>query len=493
MDEDGTVQAVLSGCFATTHNSSGAIIAAQANRVLTFNHPIDSEEKIPLKFTSVTAAAPGLREWMNMSLTNRPSAKIEATAGDLHCRMTANAGQSLELMTESTEIWASAHFSSPTPHDPEFWLDKLTWLSHLISLCAGRMHIFTEFELDTAEDSASLWAPTVDPATEVESPMKWPLVLPFDPAASSAIIQRWYVARPKVRTLSNMFIEGWIRPTSIIEYRFISLLQGLESYHRQAFSSQDKYLTNDEYEAIRIQITAAIPKAIDPDLKTSLETRLKFGNEHSLRRRLKMLLRHHASATSTLMKAFGQKTDIWIEKVVGLRNELTHNSGSWKQFDSEYPYIHARCLEVELLCWYLLLYEALDNEEDALRAIRRTDEFRQIDHLRGRTGIDWSTPLEVPATSDDAASSERHGADHTHHSRPRESPLPSGLGKTLMHEFNLKPGPKIGELRRLLTEMCERGDVDSRRDTCYYVDVVRSLGLLETDSPPDKEDGSKLH
>jgi poly(A) polymerase len=61
----------------------------------------------------------------------------------------------------------------------------------------------------------------------------------------------------------------------------------------------------------------------------------------------------------------------------------------------------------------------------------------------------------------------------------KRKPLPPGLGNLLMHLLGLPPGQHIGELRGRLEALCEAGEIEGERPAEYYVEVVRSRGLLE--------------
>lgn len=71
----------------------------------------------------------------------------------------------------------------------------------------------------------------------------------------------------------------------------------------------------------------------------------------------------------------------------------------------------------------------------------------------------------------------------------RVPPLPAGLGNLLMTALALPPGRHIGELRDRLERMCEAGEIEARQEPAYYVEVVRSQGLLaglEVVAPPPR-------
>jgi poly(A) polymerase len=52
-------------------------------------------------------------------------------------------------------------------------------------------------------------------------------------------------------------------------------------------------------------------------------------------------------------------------------------------------------------------------------------------------------------------------------------PLPSGVGNTIMAAFGLPPSRKIGEIKRVLEEAVDAGDVPSHQPADVYVEFVR--------------------
>jgi poly(A) polymerase len=58
----------------------------------------------------------------------------------------------------------------------------------------------------------------------------------------------------------------------------------------------------------------------------------------------------------------------------------------------------------------------------------------------------------------------------------RVPPLPSGLGTAICARFGIPPSPRVGELKRLLEEACERGELEERREEAYYLDWLARSG-----------------
>ena len=59
----------------------------------------------------------------------------------------------------------------------------------------------------------------------------------------------------------------------------------------------------------------------------------------------------------------------------------------------------------------------------------------------------------------------------------RVPPLPPGLGNTIMEAFALPPSRRVGDLRKQCEDAVERGELEERRDTGYYVDYLRRCGV----------------
>jgi len=57
----------------------------------------------------------------------------------------------------------------------------------------------------------------------------------------------------------------------------------------------------------------------------------------------------------------------------------------------------------------------------------------------------------------------------------RQNPLPKGIGNRIMKHYDIKPGPEVGELRSLLLEAIEKGDLPERADEDVYIEFLDGL------------------
>ncbi len=81
---------------------------------------------------------------------------------------------------------------------------------------------------------------------------------------------------------------------------------------------------------------------------------------------------------------------------------------------------------------------------------KRVAALDRIDHLRGRI----------------------EAMERAQALRPN---LPTGLGKQIMEAFDLKPSPRIGELKKILEEAIMEGTLENNADAAFYIAYLRRV------------------
>jgi poly(A) polymerase len=56
-------------------------------------------------------------------------------------------------------------------------------------------------------------------------------------------------------------------------------------------------------------------------------------------------------------------------------------------------------------------------------------------------------------------------------------PLPPGVGNAIMEAFSIPPSRRVGELRKLCEDAIERGELQERQPSEYYVEYLRKQGI----------------
>ncbi|GAB4409672.1 MAG: hypothetical protein Kow00106_03210 [Anaerolineae bacterium] len=134
------------------------------------------------------------------------------------------------------------------------------------------------------------------------------------------VTNAWF--RPETRKLWDVvrdnFFGVFYGALDIPHYQFLALVQALESYHRTKFGG--KYMCETAYEPVREALVRAIPSGIAPDHRDSLKSRIKYGNEYSLQKRLTSLL----NSLDQQFQAILRIEKPYLRKIVDTRNYYIH-------------------------------------------------------------------------------------------------------------------------------------------------------------------------
>lgn len=184
-----------------------------------------------------------------------------------------------------------------------------------------------------------------------------------------AIVKLWFEKRDNLAAAVALFFGTLYAQALPGEFRFLALTQALETLHRRTRSGM--YLTADAFEDVRKEIVAAIPPSAPGDLKDALKRRLEYGNEYSLRRRLKELyesLDPETRATVLPDKAF-------LLRVIAERNYLTHYPAQASASMSPVELFYTS-MRLRALVSVLLLREVELSGSEVAGGLRRNQWFR---------------------------------------------------------------------------------------------------------------------
>lgn len=157
----------------------------------------------------------------------------------------------------------------------------------------------------------------------------------------------------------SLYFSSINKQHGLIEGRFISLVQGLETYHRTI--STEKVMTEDEFAILTKEILDSCPE----QHRSWLENRVKTGNEISLVKRIKRMIEPFKDyiGTSALVGKLSNK-------ITTTRNYLTH-------YNSTYEAQSAKGLELYKLivfmeCLFMLHFlKAMGMTDDDISAIMK--------------------------------------------------------------------------------------------------------------------------
>lgn len=135
------------------------------------------------------------------------------------------------------------------------------------------------------------------------------------------ILKNWFEKSPLLSPVFNLYFALQYNDKMYVEHRFLNLIACLESYHRRRFDG--KYLSDKNYDRFKELIKESLPKIDDDNyqiFKTKFFNGLEYGNELSLRKRLKNII----SDNMQIISHYIEDKDTFIEKVIDTRNYRTH-------------------------------------------------------------------------------------------------------------------------------------------------------------------------
>jgi hypothetical protein len=143
----------------------------------------------------------------------------------------------------------------------------------------------------------------------------------------SDIIIKWFEVFDKVDTPSRLAASVLASQNLWPHIAFLSLIHALEGLHRGLFDGL--YMPCKDYVNVRNTINAAIPSSISQSHKSALQSRIRYGNEVSLRTRLNELARKLSQVTRK--RIFGRDDGAVPHQWIDTRNYYSH----WDQGSRE--------------------------------------------------------------------------------------------------------------------------------------------------------------
>ncbi len=177
------------------------------------------------------------------------------------------------------------------------------------------------------------------------------MLLPYDSVKVqfAEMVDRWFARSAQGALASNVYFGSQLLVSPTVDVKFLAVVQALESYHRSVGTGV--YMDQEEFDKAIQQAT--LPDAFQGDHRQSLKNRLKYGNEHSLRKRLTDMLGRLPDAVR--MRVAGD-VPRFVHKVVHTRNYLTHYDHDAQQhaYEGGNLFVASERLRVLLVANFLL-------------------------------------------------------------------------------------------------------------------------------------------
>ena len=193
-------------------------------------------------------------------------------------------------------------------------------------------------------------------------------------------LRNWFEqAKPsELKPTHDLYFGTLYIPLMYSEHHFLSLVQAIESFHRRKY--EGKYLSDEDYKEIHDVLVDAIPDKVKGGFKESLENKLKYGDEFSLRKRLKEIFNEYQHEVPNV---FINNKGAFIDKVADTRNYLTHYDKDLKERAASGIDIFHLTHELKMLLEICLLRElGFSSEEIKDRFSKILGRYRQYDFIQ---------------------------------------------------------------------------------------------------------------
>ena len=179
---------------------------------------------------------------------------------------------------------------------------------------------------------------------------------------AETIINNWIKGCEQSGTVFHLYVWAQRNAYPYLEARFLSLVQGLEIYHRGI--SDEKEMDEAEFE----QLVENLIKQCPQGKEKWLEGRLRYSNQVSLRKRITRLI-------EPFKDLFGnkEKRKKLINRIVDARNDLTHHHLEREDIDD----LWVLCQKMEALFRLLFLQMIGFSQEDIRSIVWDCNELRQ--------------------------------------------------------------------------------------------------------------------
>jgi hypothetical protein len=286
----------------------------------------------------LSCRVPGLAEWLSRptiyttydlegkSISMRVAAlddekvRVPSLSADLVFDVNSNVKPAPFAMSISTS--GSLRFVPDTPQPLSWYLRNIVSVTAFLSLCAGIAMPPDCITIPTQERqnrASLLLRGAIERYCDIKDYRLFFLARGAFTEQFGSCLARWFEIYPQYEITNGlaMSILGSDHLWPHIE--FMSLMQALEGFHRVGHDGL--YMDESKYKAVADAIVAAIPTEVDKDHRTSLKSRVRYGNEIALGKRLTLLCAGLEKPLRTML--FGDSEKL-LRRWVDTRNYYTH-------------------------------------------------------------------------------------------------------------------------------------------------------------------------
>jgi hypothetical protein len=228
-----------------------------------------------------------------------------------------------DLITDiSVKTSACLRITSETPQSLDWFLEQLGKVTTLLAFFAGSPMSANELTARIADTNAEVDVLVALRQADLcphRSPQDFYMLRNDMEAGLGDIFSRWFELYDQVALPSQLALSVLSSDNLWPHVEFLSLMQALEGFHRALGGGL--YASEEDYEQVKTLLIGAIPNTVTSDHREALKSRINYGNEISLRKRLNELVqRIEARLREQILGDGGVVPNNWVHT----RNYYTH-------------------------------------------------------------------------------------------------------------------------------------------------------------------------
>lgn len=204
-------------------------------------------------------------------------------------------------------------------------------------------------------------------------PFQMIIPLPIIENKIDQIMSEWFSKAQTLRSTYDLFFGTFYNPDMYLHLHFLSLMQTIESFHRVTMIG--KYLSDKDWQPYRNQLTNNLSAELDRSHRESLKSRIRYGNEYSLRKRISELLQ---SLDENTLSTLAPSDKYFTSDIIDTRNYLTHYDDELKDKALKDADLYWANQRLRILITILLLKEIGIEEDLIIESIRNNYKISQI-------------------------------------------------------------------------------------------------------------------
>lgn len=184
-------------------------------------------------------------------------------------------------------------------------------------------------------------------------------------------LRNWLQKAMLLEPVFDLYFGTLYNKKMYLQHRFLSLIQALEAYHRRVFSG--KYQSDEEYyKGLYAEFMKCIADIVDSNFKSSLEWRMKYLNEFSLRKRLAELSQQYSEVLNLKIR----NIDKLIEDTINTRHFLTHYDLNLKNDSKSGEELYVLCEKLKFILEVCFLFELGLPNQKIQDLIERNENYK---------------------------------------------------------------------------------------------------------------------